>query len=83
MAPVLDKLPLVAGVVVLALVVIAGFVWRYSPWLKPSRRRHVEEEPGDRLDLHNPRDAATVLMLVLGTAIGVVLAAGALLSRIH
>jgi hypothetical protein len=70
------------GLLVLAVVFVGGFVWRYWPWLRPARRRPSVEDSSERFRLGRPRDAITVAFLLAGTAVGIVLVAGALLFRV-
>jgi preprotein translocase subunit Sss1 len=65
----------------IAIVVVVGFVVRYSWWVRPRRRRAPAETDPDRLDYRNLRDVATIAILVVGTVAGAALVVGGLLLK--
>jgi hypothetical protein len=72
-----------SATIALATVVCFGFVFRSFWWIRPKRRSRVPDDASAHFDLRRPRDILTALLLLVGTAIGVVLVVGALWSKVH
>lgn len=64
-----------------AIVVVVGFLIRYSWWVRPRGRRAPVEVDQARFDFRNTRDVVTIVVLAIGTVVGVVLVVGGLLSK--